>query len=307
MKKYILYILLFFGILAGIDVGFGKAFDYINIHANKGEYKKLYDVCQNNYYDLVILGSSRACHHYVPDIIADSSGLTCFNAGFDGNGVILSCGILQLILERYKPKCIVFDVEPAFDIEEYAADNNNTRYLALLKPFYKHDCVRRIFYDIAECEYIKQYSGMVRHNSKSIKEVLSFLSNNDKNERNGYIPLSGFMQGHSIQPAEIQRLDYMKISYFNKLLNIARSNNIPIVVVYSPKYERTYKETMDTIVRICSENDVIFWDYSNQKKYMESSLFKEPMHLNDNGAVSFSKEIGSRIKILLNRSSQYND
>ena len=300
MKKYILYILLFLGIVAGIDVGFGKAFDYLNIHANKGEYKKLYDVCQNNHYDLVILGSSRACHHYIPDIIADSTGLTCYNAGFDGNGVILSCGILQLILERYKPKCIVFDVEPAFDIEEYAADNNNTRYLALLKPFYKHDCVRRIFNDIAESEYIKQYSSLVRHNSKSFNVLLSYLSYNDKKERNGYIPLSGFMEGHSIQPAEIQRLDDLKIRYFNKLLNIAKSNNIPIVVIYSPKFERTYKETMDTIVRICAENDIIFWDYSNQNEYLNTKLFKESMHLNEEGATLFSQEIGARIDSIVN-------
>lgn len=45
--------------------------------------------------DIIILGSSSATHHYVLQIIEDSLGLSCYNCGEEGNGVVLAYGRLK--------------------------------------------------------------------------------------------------------------------------------------------------------------------------------------------------------------------
>lgn len=77
------------------------------------------------------MGSSRASHHYVPEIISEKLGMSCFNAGQDGNGIILQYGRWKMLSERYTPKLIIYDINPGFDM----VVNDNMTYVDRLKPF----------------------------------------------------------------------------------------------------------------------------------------------------------------------------
>ena len=109
MKKFILHILVFFAIVTAVDYVAGKVFRYIQIKAGGRTGAEWY-ACKEMKEDIIIMGSSRAIHHYVPRIIADSLGMSCFNAGQDGNGIILQYGRWKMISERYTPKLIIYDV-----------------------------------------------------------------------------------------------------------------------------------------------------------------------------------------------------
>ena len=135
MKKYLLLILLFIGIVTIIDVGFGLTCDWLQHHAKGGVTKKIQQTAFIQEADFVVMGSSRAHHHYVPNILAESLGMKAYNAGVDGNGIVLSAGLYELMSERYTPKVILYDVEPAFDINVYAEDGNDIRYIGWLRPF----------------------------------------------------------------------------------------------------------------------------------------------------------------------------
>lgn len=297
MKKFITRVIVFFLIVFFVDYNYGVVFDYLKSHAKNGDFKKTYDICLNKQYDIIVLGSSRAHHHYNSCILSDSTNMTCFNAGFDGNGVITAFGILQLILDRYKPKLIIYDVEPAFDIEVYPPDNNCTRYLGILKPFCKNNKIKEIFKDISVEDYYKQFSGLVRHNSNSFLVLSSFFSKEQEDSNNGFSSLIGSMDNEkNIQQPEVFPLDNKKIEYFRKLLNTIKDNNIPIVVVYSPKYEFTNQVTVETIQNTCDEFDIPFWNYSVQEDFLKPEFFKEPMHLNEIGANRFTADLTSRIK-----------
>ena len=51
--------------------------------------------------DVLILGSSRAEHHYVSTILADSLGMNVYNAGIDGaEGINVQLPLLEIILQR---------------------------------------------------------------------------------------------------------------------------------------------------------------------------------------------------------------
>ena len=43
--------------------------------------------------DVLIIGSSRARHTFSPSLITDSTGLTAYNAGYDGHGMNYSLSV----------------------------------------------------------------------------------------------------------------------------------------------------------------------------------------------------------------------
>lgn len=193
MKKFLLYILLFFGIVVIVDIGFGYGCDWLQKHAKGGRMK---GVCQSALVqtsDIVIMGSSRAHHHYVPSVICGATGMTAYNAGVDGNGIVLATGLYHMMAERYTPKVIIYDVEPAFDINVYLEDGNNTRYIGWLRPYYRNSKVEEIICRVDSTEKLKDLSAMFRYNGKIAdlfkdQVVLSDYS------ADGYAPLQGEMK-----------------------------------------------------------------------------------------------------------------
>lgn len=297
MKKFLLYIALFFAAVCVVDFSYGKFCDYMYAHAKGGATKRRYDVCKKKQYDILILGSSRAHHHYVPQILEDSVSLTCYNAGEDGNGIILMYGIYNMIRERYLPKCIIYDVEPLFDIYKYAKDANRTRYLALQKPYYKEVGVASIFKDISMPEYYKVYSGLYRYNSEVFPLAVDFLIGRPMANK-GYAPMFGEMSKEPIKKDDdlSVEIDSVKLAYFEKFVHLTAKDGVKLFVVASPKYGSTNSSILTPIFDICNSNGVQFYDFYcdslfvNNKKY-----FKEPMHLNGQGAEYFSREMVKKL------------
>lgn len=298
MKKYIVNIILFFTIVLAIDFGFGKACDYMNAHAKGGETKQMYDLCMKDQYDILIMGSSRAHHHYVPQIIEDSLGMSCYNAGYDGNGVVLMYGIYQMILNRYQPQLIIYDVEQAFDLYEYKPDNNCTRYLTPQKPYFNQPGISQIFKDVSQEEYYKTYSGLCRYNSVTIPLMVDYVISRPMDAK-GYSPMSGVMkkEPEKKERAEALTIDSLKLSYMNKFVKDVTERKIPLMVVVSPKYGVENSNELLPIKDICENDNVPFLDYYADSEFMKhKEWFKEPMHLNDEGARLFSKRIHQDIK-----------
>lgn len=302
MKKYIGHIVLFFAIVLAIDFGFGKACDYLNAHAKGGTTKQMYDLCMKDQYDILIMGSSRAHHHYVPQIIEDSLGMSCYNAGVDGNGIILMTGIYRMITQRYQPKLIIYDIEQAFDLFEYKADNNCTRYLAAQKPFYNQLGIGQIFKDVSKEEYYKTYSGLCRYNSISIPLFIDYLSFRPMDAK-GYGPMSGKMEKEpeKKEANENPVIDSLKLQYMSGFIKDVSEKGIPLMIVVSPKYGAVESQSFEPIKKICCTYHVPFVDYYADQVFMtHKEWFKEPMHLNDEGAHIFTNKI---ISIIRNRCS----
>ena len=62
--------------------------------------------------DVVVIGSSKASHHYVPQMLEDSLGLTAYNCGQGGCFFLYQNCIINMILDRYTPKMILWDIQP---------------------------------------------------------------------------------------------------------------------------------------------------------------------------------------------------
>ena len=129
MRKFILKVLLFFVVIAMVDRGFGLAMSNVLKGTQKGDWGRNNFIFNEVKSDVIILGSSRAIHHYDPQIISDSLSMSCYNCGEDGNGIILSYGRLMMVKERHQPKIIIQDVSTSFDLFK----NDNHKYLGWLK------------------------------------------------------------------------------------------------------------------------------------------------------------------------------
>ena len=300
MKKYLLHILLFFVIVAAVDISVGAFGRYLQGHAKGGSTRQFDDLVMKDRHDVLILGSSRAHHHYDAPFLRDTLGVDVYNAGFDGNGVVLADGVLEMVLNRYKPQLVLFDIEPAFDVNVYDKDNHHTRYIKYLKPYYREGGVSEIIKDVSMDEWRKVQSGLIRYNTEILGMAVDNLIDRGM-DRRGFQSLSGKMEKDPKPRApKKEELDPFKLAYVEKLIVLCQSNDVPLVLVGSPKYGKTDSEALRPVKDIANKYEVPFLDYYADPSFMaHKEWFKEPMHLNSEGARVFSKMIAQEISELL--------
>lgn len=300
MKKYLLHILLFFVIVAAVDVSVGAFGRYLQGHAKGGSTRQFDDLVMKDRHDVLILGSSRAHHHYDAPFLRDTLGVDVYNAGFDGNGVVLADGVLEMVLNRYKPQLVLFDVEPDFDVNVYEKDNHHIRYIKNLKPYYREGGVSEIIKDVSMDEWRKVQSGLIRYNTEILGMAVDNLIDRGM-DRRGFQSLSGKMEKDPEPKApKKEELDPFKLAYVEKLIVLCQSNDVPLVLVGSPKYGKTDSEALRPVKNIANKYEVPFLDYYADPSFMaHKEWFKEPMHLNSEGARVFSKLIAQDISELL--------
>ena len=191
MKRFLLKVVLFFVLVAVIDVICGWAFDYLRSKARGGQTFKneyLFNACKD---DILILGSSRANHHYVPSVITDSLGLTCYNAGEQGCGIIPAYVRYRVVCARKKPKLVLYEVTPGYDYYMDKAGYSN--YLGAVRQYADREVVREMYLDFSdELEPVRLLSGMYRNNSSLIKNLKDILKPTPNNS--GYDPLYGVIK-----------------------------------------------------------------------------------------------------------------
>lgn len=183
MKRFIIRIAILAICLVIVDVSLGYALDYLRIHSKGGETARTEHICNHSNEDILIMGSSRAVHHYNPQIIEDSLGMSCYNCGYDGCGIILAYAQLEMILQHYNPKAIIYELTPGFDLS--VGDNN--RYVKSLRPYADNEQACNVIESVDASEHYKLYSRLYRYNSNFMKVFADGLTSR-KSMSNGFKP-----------------------------------------------------------------------------------------------------------------------
>ena len=157
MKQFVLKVLVFFAIIAIVDIAGGWGLKWLATHARGGFTLRDNYICDSLQTDILLSGSSRCVRHYNPQILSDSLGVSCYNSGQMGNGIILNYGRLKMINERQKPKLVVYDLHPGFDM---LVGDDNHRYLTWLKGHYDRDGIADIFCSVDNTERYKMISQL---------------------------------------------------------------------------------------------------------------------------------------------------
>jgi hypothetical protein len=300
MIKFTCKIFLFFVIVGLLDMCYGFFCKSLTSKAKGGTTYHYYYSAKVTNEDVILMGSSRMCRHYNPSIISDSLSMTVYNTGVKGNGIILNYGILNLILERYSPKLIVYDVF-SFDMynDERFADDD-ARYLDNLKDYYDNDEIKDIFAKVNPMETLKMYSMLYRYNSKLIRLVGDCLYPTEKYDR-GYNPYYGSMDYvPDLDDGRNNQLDVdtLKLYYVRKFIEKAQGQGVPVVISASPRYGVSpVNHYNDPIKRICKEYNVPFLDYyADDEIVNKKEYFHDANHLNNIGADVFSTLFVSDLK-----------
>ena len=251
MKRFVSNILLFFALIAIIDIISGGMFSYLRANAKGGGEKEFSNLFDKDNHEVLILGSSRAHHHYVPEVIEKHWNVECYNGGYDGNGVILAYPIIRNILERQAPKLLIYEVSMGFDIVENIEDANDTRYIANLKPYYRNEIASEVIASVSQSENLKLHSALYRHNSTLIPLVIdNFICRSGR--KDGYSPLSGSYisekQG-DCGKGKLFVVDSLKLDYLHKLASLHQEEDLDMIWVVSPQFYSDYDNSIYDVDR----------------------------------------------------------
>jgi hypothetical protein len=290
MKKFLIKIIILFAIIVFLDNIFGIAMNYVVNHIQVGGQGRDNYICNMANEDILIFGSSRAVHHYNATMLEDSLGLSCYNCGDDGNGIILSYGRLTMAKERYQPKIIIQDVSTSFDLLK----NDNHKYLGWLKARYERTGIPEIFYDIDKTERYKMLCQMYRYNTKFLQNLfVYFTSISADTGTKGFRPINAKFDPMKVskgsKPKQFE-FDPLKISYINKFIDLSKGSQLFFVV--SPMWYGMDTAKVAPLKNICQQHSIPFLDFSNDPKYVHrNEYFKDGTHLNARGADEFTKDL----------------
>lgn len=289
MKKFIISIFLFFSVVSVIDVGFGMVCRYLNRHAKGGDTRLHYHIATECDADILIFGSSRAFHHYVPSVIEDSLGVSCYNCGYEGMGIVFSYSRLLMMTERYTPKLIIYDVCDNFDV----CVNDNSQYLGCQKRFLEQYPTLSSVTDLISCtENLKCNSSLYRFNSFFVQMLMDNIKPMPEATINGYRPLHNSMTYEPTikEKKQLTQWDPVKYECMIRFISLCKQKGIKLVFCFSPSYGNHRYSCEGLISKLCQEQDIPFLNFYNiQEISSDKRYFKDSVHLNDTGAVAFTK------------------
>ena len=291
MKTFLVKVLAFFVLLFGIDRISGVAFSYMSEHSKGGLTEHNQYLMNKTKENVLVFGSSRAIHHYNPQIISDSLGMSCYNCGLNGEGIIFYYGLWKNISKRYHPQIVIYDLYTTFDLIK---GEDNHKFLGWLKESYNNEDIKSIFESVDPTEKYKMLCQMYRYNSKFHQVIGDFIYPIREVKKNGFIPLKGEVDSMRIDrkynPYGKYQLDSLKLHYLKKLVNEIGKTKLFIVV--SPTWYGFNREQLEPVLEICRDFNIPLIDLSNDEAFLHNdSLFKDGTHLNSLGADLFTKKM----------------
>lgn len=298
MKSFILKIILFFAIIFVCDFIIGKCFDAIASRSVVTDYGRDNHICNTGDEDLLVFGSSRGVHHFNTVMMTDSLGISCYNCSEDGQGIILNYGRMLMYAQHHKPKVIIYDFMPNFDL----ASRDNHRFLKWLKPHCDRDGIMDLICSVDSTERFKLGSRIYRYNSDILLLLTSLRHIHDTGDTTrGFVPTNGIMTAQ--KKAALQKTnvlteplepDSLKLHYFEQLFSSLQDTKI--IVTVSPTWDGMSHARVQPIEDLCNKYNIRFLDFSNSPKYLRrDDIFVDNTHLNEKGSAEFTQDI---IKLL---------
>ena len=305
MKKIILKLIVFFALCVGIDQLVGLTFGMMREHARGGKTLHEKYISNTMQEELIIMGSSRAVHHYVPSTLSDSLGISAYNIGSDGTGIIYNYAKLQTFRHRYQPKVILLEFTPSFDLlkgESYLYDQQQIR------SYYDFASVRPVLWHVDPMEKYKMRSQAYRYNSRIFEMGRELLPVTGETQ-DGYVPLYGKMKHEpqlNTNYHDTLQIDSLRWHYFQQFVAEVKTTTHLIILV-SPTYQgklwgKQPKAAIDFIHDYCTRENIPFLDYhadtlfSTDKQYWEDAC-----HLNTTGVDAYMKHIIPSLRTLLSQ------
>lgn len=262
---------------------------------------------------ILVTGSSRAFVHYDPDVIEKVTGKTCFNIGLDGTSLRLQLAVLRAFLKNNrKPDIIIQNL----DITSFASSEiyQPTQYIGYLHERDIYNALVEIDPIFWKFRHVPLYDLFFHGKEITKKAIYGYLYRYLKfkiyheNIRKGFLPREvkwdgSFDSYKKNNPQGINReIKESEIKRLKEIIELAKSNGIKIILVYSPEYYENYeltlnrKEIFKIFKDVALEYNVLFLDYSGSDLSKLKQYFYNSQHLNAKGAEKFSEDVALKIK-----------
>ena len=302
---------LLIAIVFTLDFIIGVVLNYFYFKQDNGlQYRTTYSI-EKTKADILIFGSSRANHHYRPDVFENRMKLSFYNAGRDGNFIFYHLAVLKGVLKRYSPKIVILD----FVIDEFQQNQIGYDGLSSLLPYYRNHPEMRSIIDLkSKYERLKMLSCIYPYNSSMFTIAVGNAEFNKKrdNEIQGYVPLTKTWDGPILVENNSSKydIDSVKVNAFKEFILECIQAKVKLYIVCSPYFAKLNHSDYSLIIgkEIAKRNNIDFFDFSKDTTFINSpKLFADIEHLNDTGASVFSNLlINSICKTALSESMKTN-
>jgi hypothetical protein len=247
--------------------------------------------------EIVILGSSRARHHYEPEILRSELKTSVYNAGCDGQGIPYVRGMVDLLLKEYTPKLLIIDVDPT----SLAFSQDKFDSATILAPFIdESEAIRRILYSRGPFEPIKYLSRSFRYNSKPLA-ILKNINAQDSSI-SGFVPARRTLVPSSQTKLELNNqvnnwyADQGLVQLLREIIQQAKLKGVKIILSNSPRWRSDNKVDPLQIplynflrgITLQEKIPYLSVTQGNTPSLHDASLFADPAHLNERGAKIFT-------------------
>jgi len=286
MKKFLLYILGIFLLTVLIAVLLDGLYTYAFMQSrNRGKIETVFNSTAKNY-DVVILGSSRANNHFVPQMFEDK-GFKTFNYGMSGGHLFEASLMLKLMIERkYEIKNIILeaDLNLSNDQESEGVSTKFLPYIHCSKVIKDHFSTEENF---NELYYIPFYRYLKFDSKIGFREVYKIEINEKTNalDNLGYYPLEKHKNGNMKNNiVNLNPLPHNK--YYEEIKSICKKNNINFIAVMTPMCENVVgMNYFDKVKKVYPE----IHNYENI--VVEDKYFSSCGHMTNEGARLFTARI----------------
>lgn len=264
-----------------------------------GEDAKLKHALNGSSDDMIILGSSRAYHHYNSLLLQKELNLTTYNYGEGGQNIYFYYAEMNMI-RSHMPKIVLCEL---FDIDYTQTPSAwNTDKLSVLYPeYFANDSVRSIIDLQGKNTALKmRLSHLYPYNSRCFESLKNMVFHKPDTLR-GYMPLDGLWSKTIAEDTTTVQPDIRKIQYLTRLADFCRANNIRFIVAVSPKFARIPNTDLKrTVLGLLKRHGAATLDFEQDSTFTaHPEYFRDVLHLNSVGAEAYSHTIADTLKTLL--------
>ena len=292
VQYFFLKLLILLLVVFVLDFSLGNVFRYYYIKQESGELYRITYAIEKTNEDILVLGSSRANHHYHPKVFENRLNLSFYNTGIDGEHIFYQDAILKGVLKRYAPKIILFD----FVVAEFDQDPASYDRISSLLPYYhNHPEIRPIIKLKSPYEKYKLFSRLYPYNS----EIFPIILGNTEYKKTKHEGVKGYIPRKEIWDEPIKTmiypdkylLDSNKINTFESMIKDCIKAKSKLYIVCSPYFFNAKNQEYSIRLgkQIAKKYNVDFFDFSDNPAFTSNAnLFADFAHLNDSGAKLFS-------------------
>jgi hypothetical protein len=285
MKLFLRYIGLAFLLLLGIAVLLDVVYTEIYSTA-KDRWKMEYVLhAPPQDYDVVILGTSRANNHFVPELF-EKHGLKTFNFGMSGSHLLEDALLLKLLIEQKNSiKYVLLEADLSLSNEK-RDEGTTARYL----PYLRNNPIIRSHYqnepEFPYWYYLPFYRYTAYESQIGLRELIKTALHEPTTSlaNKGYYPLPPHQKGS--MKNDYRALKPLHNRYYEQIKKLCAQHHIQLITVMTPVCENV--KGMDYFQKVQSLYPEI---YNCEDFVQDDRYFSSCGHLNDAGARLFTQRI----------------